>query len=118
MAGAFDRSGEKWNTGADTGTRNVNAGTVPMGRFDAKTSMEGEAIIPDEVRRALGLQPGGSVQFIVDDDGKVTVIAKKQGLAHLRGIFGPHEGPPLDIDEAIMETVARRTAIDREEDDP
>lgn len=117
MAGAFDRSGEKWNTGADTDTRNVNAGTVPMGRFDAKTSLEGEAIIPAEVRRALGLRPGGSVQFIVDDDGKVTVIAKKQGLAHLRGIFGPHEGPPLDVDEAIMETVAEKTSLSRSGDD-
>lgn len=88
-----------------------------MGRFDAKTSMQGEAVIPDEVRKALGLQPGGLLQFIVDDEGKVTVIAKKQGLAHLRGIFGPHEGPPLDIDEAIMETVARKTSLSRSGDD-
>lgn len=89
-----------------------------MGRFEAKTSTKGQATIPAEVRKALGLQPGGSVQFIVDDEGKVSVIAKKRGLSHLRGIFGKHEGPPLDVDEAIMETVARRTAMDRTEDDP
>jgi AbrB family looped-hinge helix DNA binding protein len=90
-----------------------------MGRFEAKTSMDGQATIPEEVRHALGLQPGGSVQFIVDDEGKVTVVAKKKSdLEHLRGIFGKHEGPPLDIDEAIMETIARRTSLSRSEDDP
>ncbi|MGF9563542.1 AbrB/MazE/SpoVT family DNA-binding domain-containing protein [Neorhizobium sp. JUb45] len=89
-----------------------------MGRFEAKTTMDGTATIPAEVRDVLGLQPGGALQFIVDDDGKVTVVAKTSDLAHLRGIFGKHEGPPIDIDEAIMETVARRTAVDRTEDDP
>ncbi|MGK9051900.1 AbrB/MazE/SpoVT family DNA-binding domain-containing protein [Neorhizobium sp. CSC1952] len=89
-----------------------------MSRFEAKTSMKGQATIPIEVRKTLGLPPGGSVQFIVDDNGKVTVVAKKRGLSHLRGIFEKDEGLPLDLDEAIMETVARRTAPGRTEDDP
>jgi AbrB family looped-hinge helix DNA binding protein len=89
-----------------------------MGRFEAKTSMDGRATIPEEVRDALGLQPGGSVQFIVDDEGKVSVIAKTNDLSHLRGIFGKHEGRPMDIDEAIMETIDRRTSSGRTEEDP
>lgn len=89
-----------------------------MGRFEAKTSTDGEATIPVEVRQALGLKPGGSLQFIVDDEGKVTVEAKKSDLSHLRGIFGKHDGPPMDIEEAIAETVARRTSPSRSEDDP
>ena len=88
-----------------------------MGRFEAKTSLKGQATIPIEVRKALGLPPGGSVQFIVGDDGKVSVVAKKSGLSHLKGIFGP-ASKTVDVDEAIMETVARRTAVDRMEDDP
>lgn len=88
-----------------------------MGRFEAKTSTKGQATIPIEVRKVLGLQPGGSVQFIVDNEGKVSVIAKKKGLSHLRGIFGKHEGPPLDIDEAIMETVSRKVSLSRSGDD-
>ncbi|MDO9415011.1 AbrB/MazE/SpoVT family DNA-binding domain-containing protein [Pararhizobium sp.] len=89
-----------------------------MGKFEAKTSMKGQATIPVEVRRALGLHPGGSVQFIVSDEGDVSVVAKKKGISHLRGIFPRHEGPPIDIGEAIMETVARRTSPDRVEGDP
>jgi AbrB family looped-hinge helix DNA binding protein len=88
-----------------------------MGRFEAKTSVKGQATIPIEVRKALGLAPGGLVQFVVADDGKVSVVAKKSGLRHLKGIFGGH-GKPLDVDKAITETVRRRTAVDREEDDP
>jgi AbrB family looped-hinge helix DNA binding protein len=88
-----------------------------MGRFEAKTSMKGQATIPIEVRKALGLAPGGSVQFVVDDEGKVSVVAKKSGLAHLKGIFGkPSE--PVDTAQTIMETVTRRTAVDRTEEDP
>jgi AbrB family looped-hinge helix DNA binding protein len=88
-----------------------------MGRFDAKTSIKGQATIPIEVRKALGLAPGGSVQFIVGDDGKVSMIAKKSGLRHLKGIFNkPDE--PVDREEAIAETVRLRTDILREEDDP
>ena len=88
-----------------------------MGRFDAKTSLKGQVTIPIEARKALGLPPGGAVQFIVGDDGKVSVVAKKSGLSHLKGIFKPRAAP-LDVDKAIMDTVSRRTALDRTEDDP
>lgn len=88
-----------------------------MGRFEAKTSIKGQATIPIEVRKALGLPPGGSVQFVVDDEGKVSVVAKKSGLQHLRGIFGKVDGP-IDIEEAIAETVRLRTSADREGEDP
>ena len=87
-----------------------------MGRIDAKTSMKGQVTIPIEARKALGLSPGGAVQFDIGDDGKVSVIAKRSGLSHLKGIFGP-TAEVLDVDKAIMETVGRRTAIDRTEDD-
>lgn len=82
-----------------------------MGRFDAKTSLKGQTTIPVEVRRALGLQPGGRVQFITDENGGVRVIAKTTTLRHLKGIFGPLD-QPLDIDAAIEETVRRKTMLD------
>ncbi|AYD01947.1 AbrB/MazE/SpoVT family DNA-binding domain-containing protein [Neorhizobium sp. NCHU2750] len=88
-----------------------------MGRFETKTSMDGEATIPVEVRQALGLRPGGSVQFIVDDEGKVTVVAKKSNMAQLRGILGKHDGAPLDVDEAITESVSQKVGLSRSGDD-
>jgi AbrB family looped-hinge helix DNA binding protein len=88
-----------------------------MGRFEAKTSMKGQATIPVEVRKALGLPPGGSVQFIVNDDGKVSVVAKKRGLSHVRGMFG-RSSDKLNVDQAVQETVALRNDPGRVEDDP
>lgn len=79
--------------------------------------MKGQATIPIEVRKALGLAPGGSVQFVVKDNGEVAVVAKKSGLQHLKGIFGKAT-ETLDVDSAIAETVRRRTAVDRQEEDP
>lgn len=82
-----------------------------MGRFDAKTSVKGQTTIPVEVRRALGLAPGGRVQFVTEETGEVRVIAKSTSLAHLKSIFGPLDRP-LDIEEAISETVRRKTMQD------
>lgn len=82
-----------------------------MGRFDAKTSVKGQTTIPVEVRRALGLQPGGRVQFITDEDGGVRLIAKTSTLRHLKGLFGPLS-EPVDVEAAIEETVRRKTMMD------
>jgi AbrB family looped-hinge helix DNA binding protein len=89
-----------------------------MGIYDARTSVKGQTTIPVEVRKVLGLEPGGSVMFVTQDDGQVKIVAKKKGLRHLKGIFGPWEGPPMDVDAAIEETVARRTDPNRTELDP
>jgi AbrB family looped-hinge helix DNA binding protein len=92
-------------------------GTHDVKRFDAKTSVKGQTTIPAEVRELLGLQPGGAVQFIADENGIVRIVAKKRGLRHLIGIFEPGERP-LDIDEAVAETIARRTDPARTDADP
>lgn len=92
-------------------------GTHDVKRFDAKTSAKGQTTIPAEVRELLGLQPGGAVQFIADGTGVVRIVAKKRGLRHLIGIFEPDESP-LNVEEAIAETMARRTDPSRTEADP
>jgi bifunctional DNA-binding transcriptional regulator/antitoxin component of YhaV-PrlF toxin-antitoxin module len=81
-----------------------------MGRYDAKTSLKGQTTIPIEVRKALGLAPGGTVQFVTGEAGEVRVVAKQSTLRHLKGLFGPLP-EPLDIDKAIMEEVARRNDV-------
>lgn len=79
-----------------------------MGRYEAKTSRKGQATIPVEVRNLIGLEPGGSLQFIVSPEGQVSVVAKKSGLRHLKGLFGPQVAP-VDVEAAISDTIGRRT---------
>ena len=87
-----------------------------MARYDAKTSQKGQTTIPVEVRRLIGLEPGGTVQYVTTSEGEVRVVAKSKGLQHLKGLFA-HGGPPIDIDGAIMEAVVARTDPNRTEVD-
>lgn len=73
-------------------------------RLDARSSAKGQVTIPAEIREMIGLEPGGSVQFVTNGRGEVQLIAKRRDISHLFGIFGPQE-KTIDVDDAIMETV-------------
>ena len=88
-----------------------------MAVYDAKTSQKGQATIPLEVRKAIGLRPGGVVQFLTTPEGEVRLVARKSSLRHLKGLFGPLP-EPVDLADAIAETVARRTDPNRTDSDP
>jgi antitoxin PrlF len=81
---------------------------IAMARYDAKVSEKGQTTIPKEVRDLIGLDPGGTVQYITAPDG-VRVIAKGKGLRSIKGLFA-HGGPPIDIDQAIMDAVWEKNA--------
>jgi antitoxin PrlF len=83
-------------------------------RLDAKASSKGQVTIPAEIRELIGLEPGGTVQFVTDGEGGVRLIAKRKDISHLFGFLGPAE-QTLDIDEAIMDTVWERNRPDRTE---
>lgn len=78
-----------------------------MGIFDATTSQKGQVTVPAEVRRILGLKPGGKLQFRTSEEGKVEIVAKKRGIAHLKGIFA-RPSAPIDIDAEIEAEVWER----------
>jgi AbrB family looped-hinge helix DNA binding protein len=75
--------------------------------YNVKISQKGQVTIPTEVRKLIGLEPGGRVQFITTETGKVEVVAKKRGIGHLTGIFDRPSGP-IDIDTEIQEEVWER----------
>ncbi len=56
-----------------------------MGLFDAKTSSKGQVTVPVEVRRLIGLEAGGKIQFQTDAEGRVYVTAKKRSIKALKG---------------------------------
>lgn len=73
-------------------------------RVDARSSAKGQVTIPVEIRELIGLEPGGSVQFIAEPNGEVRLIAKRKDISHLFGIFGPQQAS-IDVETAIMDTV-------------
>jgi AbrB family looped-hinge helix DNA binding protein len=78
-----------------------------MGLFDAKTSLKGQVTVPVEVRRLIGLEAGGKVQFQTEADGRVYVTAKKRSIKGLRGLV-PRPPETVDVDAAIATAVLKR----------
>lgn len=78
-----------------------------MGLFDAKTSAKGQVTVPVEVRRLIGLEAGGKVQFQTDSEGRVYLTAKKRSIKALKGLVA-RPPSPVDVDAAISSAVMRR----------
>jgi antitoxin PrlF len=85
---------------------------VIMGIYDAKISAKGQVTVPVEVRRKLGIDGAQKLMFRDLPGGGVEVVAKKQGLKGLKGIF-PKPEKPINDDEEIMATVWERNRPDR-----
>lgn len=88
-----------------------------MGTLEARITKDGETILPEEVRRLLGVSGGGTVRFMTTAEGEVRILPVRHDISHLRGLFGP-SAVPLETEAAISETVARRTAPETSGDDP
>lgn len=78
-----------------------------MGLFDAKTSSKGQVTVPVEVRRLIGLEAGGKVQFQTDSEGRVYLTAKKRSIKALKGLV-PKPPEAINIDAAIAAAVSKR----------
>ena len=78
-----------------------------MGIYNASTSLKGQVTVPAEVRKIMGLEPGGRLQFRTGEDGTVTVVAKRRGARGLKGIFGQPDAP-IDVEAEIMKEVWQR----------
>ena len=78
-----------------------------MGLFDAKTSAKGQVTVPIEIRKLIGLEAGGKVQFQSDLEGRVYMTAKKRSIKSLKGLVRRPE-ITVDVKAAIASEVARR----------
>jgi antitoxin PrlF len=54
-----------------------------------KITSKGQTTVPAEVRAALGIGPGDSVEYVFGDDGQITLRKPRHGLESLRGMIKP-----------------------------
>lgn len=85
-----------------------NKGQV-MGIFDASTSIKGQVTVPAEIRKLIGLEAGGKLQFQVHGDGFVRIMAKKRSIKGLKGLVAKPDHP-INIKEAIKSAILKRDA--------
>lgn len=88
-----------------------------MGTLEVRITKDGTTVLPEEVRRLLGVSGGGTVRLVTTAEGEVRLIPLRSDIRHLRGLFGPSSSP-LDTEAAISESVARRTSPEASGDDP
>ena len=76
----------------------------------ATLTSKGQTTIPKKVREYLHLRPGDRMEFVIDDDGRVVLLAVSGDAADLAGIL-PAPERPVTLEE--MERAIRNGAVRR-----
>lgn len=71
----------------------------------AKLTSRGQLVIPQAIRQHLKLQPGDKVDFLIADDGQVTVQPAVDDVTELKGML-PRPARPVSLEE--MDAAIRR----------
>ncbi len=64
---------------------------------------KGQTTVPASVRAHFNIKPGACLQWIIDEDGAVSIVPVTSPIASLRGMV-KHVGEPVSLeqmDEAI-----------------
>lgn len=81
--------------------------------YHSTMTIKGQVTVPKPIRDALGLKPGGSVEFIENEGGEMTIRAagdpasRERRIAHImsrvsegRAAFAAHDTmPEMDADD-------------------
>ncbi len=73
----------------------------------ATLTSKGQTTIPRDVRRHLGLKPGDKLRFILEDDGRVVVVAATLPVSALLGVL---PAPPKAVTLEEMRAAVRERA--------
>ncbi len=78
---------------------------------EATITSKGQITVPKEIRKALDVQPGDVLDFVIDERGKVSVHPLRGDVRRLRGILKRPGQKPVSVeemDEGILEYHARK----------
>ena len=76
----------------------------------ATITSKGQATIPKDIRNYLHLEKGDRVEFIIENDGRVTMLSSSFDVSELKGIL-PKSKKSVTLED--MERVVRKRAIKR-----
>jgi antitoxin PrlF len=77
----------------------------------ATITSKGQVTLPKKVRHALKVGPGDRIDFVVEDDGRVSVRPVQIDVTELRGVLHRSGMRPVSLEEmdaAIARAHARR----------
>jgi antitoxin PrlF len=71
---------------------------------------KGQTTIPGEIRKHLKLKPGDRIEFVVEKNGRVSLVPVNIDVSSLKGILGP---APRRLSLEDMDAVIRKRAARR-----
>lgn len=71
---------------------------------DATVTSKGQVTIPKRIRDELGIDAGTEVEFVLEDDGTISVRPKRPAMDRLREIKEQLAGRDIDIEQARRES--------------
>ena len=72
--------------------------------YNAKLKTNGQITVPTQVRKALGLNVGDRVEFVLVGPGRYELVAATRDVKELKSVFGPAK--KLVSIEAMKSTIA------------
>ncbi len=106
-SGAFERLLIRLGIGGTKGYLTIGK-TAISGETVAtsRLSTKGQLVIPKEIRDYLGVAPGDRIDFVVEEDGRVSLRPALVDFRDLRGLLHDAARPGVsleDIERAIRE---------------
>ena len=77
----------------------------------ATLTSKGQLTLPKAVRSHLGVAKGDQVEFTIDEDGSICVVAAKRSAARLFGMLQTPTGDSVSVEE-MDRSIADRAASD------
>ena len=82
---------------------------------DATITSKGQVTIPKRVREALDLEPGEELEFVVTEDGELTVRRKRSPMDRLGAVRETLAPLDVDVDELRRRSKREWDAVDGDE---
>ena len=73
---------------------------------DATMTSKGQVTIPKEIRDRLGIEAGTELEFVLEDDGTLTVRPKDPPMERLRSVRERLSNRDIDVDAVRRESKA------------
>lgn len=79
---------------------------------DATITSKGQVTIPKEIREKLDLQEGDQLEFVITDDGELTIRRKRDPMDRLRDVRTELAPLSVNIDDLRHQAKAEWSSVD------
>jgi AbrB family looped-hinge helix DNA binding protein len=83
-----------------------------MSRLTTTLDEEGRLVLPDEIRRTLGLEAGSSVVLELDETGVHLLPSRKEALRRAQALVRKYVPEGVSLSEELLEDRRRESLLE------